>query len=206
MYRLKEKCGNHIGPPDAKGNRKTYTAGDKVTSDDDLVEKWSNKFVLVSPDEYKGAVKAPKIPNPKRKKSKDKDVEYNKDGSVYKDMEDPVNVNKESKTSVPEESEHGIDVTADFPTALKVNLIVFEKLKWYTVVDPDNNEVLNEKKLRQSKVEPFLAEYLQDDDDKTTPESEDATDADDDEDEGDYEDEDDTDADTDEDDKDDDEE
>jgi len=148
-FRLKEKCGNHIGPPDTKGFRKTYKAGDMIISDDDLVEKWPSKFVLVSDKRRKSVATAPNIPVPSTKKKKK--VSEKK---IQEDMEEPI----------ISESEHGIDVTAEFPTASKVDLKVFEKSKWYTVVDPDNNEVLNEKKLRQAKVESFLAEYEDDED------------------------------------------
>ena len=90
-----------------------------------------------------------------------------------------------------EESEHGVDVTSDFPIVSKLDmeLKVFEKSKWFTVVDPENDEVLNEKKLRKGKVEGFLKDYLQDDEDGDEDEEEDDDDkGNDDEDEDDGED------------------
>jgi len=56
--------------------------------------------------------------------------------------------------------DYGEDVTSEFPTAEKIEVLVFEKLKWYTVVDKADGEVLNEKKLRRKDVEPFLGLYL----------------------------------------------
>ena len=69
---------------------------------------------------------------------------------------------KKSKKEVS--SEHGIDVTSEFPTATKVGVKVFEKSKWYTAVDEQDDEVLNEKKLRRKDVESFLEQYLNVDD------------------------------------------
>ena len=162
VYQIKKGCGNFIGKPDAKGNRTTYKALDRIQSDEDLEIKWPGRFTLISASDELPVSKAPKIPVGKKVKKDKKttpEVEYNKDGTIYKDMEDPV-----IKTSV--ESEHGTDVSKDFPTAAKVELQVFEKSKWFTVVDPDNGEVLNDKKLRRKNVEDFLADYVQDDKDE----------------------------------------
>lgn len=148
VYLLKPKCGNYIGKPDADGNRITHKAGSKVSSDEDLVNKWPGKFELLSVSDEGPVPTAPKIPTPVVKK----------DSVAEKDMEEP-----DIKT--PVENEHGVDVSKAFPTAAEVELRVFEKSKWFTVVDPENGEVLNEKKLRKDKVEAFLAEYLPDDED-----------------------------------------
>ena len=178
VYQIKKGCGDFIGKPDAKGNRITHKALDRIQSDEDLETKWPGRFTLISASDELPASKAPKIPDGKKVKKDKKttlEVEYNKDGTVYKDMEDPIK-------KIPVENEHGVDVSKDFPTAAKVDLQVFEKSKWFTVVDPDNGEVLNDKKLRKSKVEDFLADYLDD--------NEDAEDEDEDEDEEDTEDDD----------------
>jgi len=146
LFRLKKKCGNHIGPPDKKGNRITYKAGSVVPSDEDLIAKHPSKFELV-PGQFSedgvaiATAKAPDIPAPIK--------------SVVKKKEIP-------ETPAPDENEHGIDVTKEFPNASIVELKVFEKSKWFTVIDPDNGEVLNDKKLRRNKVESFLAGYLPD--------------------------------------------
>jgi len=165
VYLLKPKCGNYIGKPDADGNRITYKAGSKVSSDEDLVNKWPGKFELLSVSDEGSVPVAPEIPVPVVKK----------DFVTDKDMEEPI-------IKTPKEGKHGIDVSDAFPTAAKVELKVFEKSKWFTVVDPDNDEVLNEKKLRKDKVEAFLADYLPDDDDEDEDEEdEDGEDDDDDE-------------------------
>ena len=143
-----------------KGNRITYKAGDKVPSDEDLVAKYPNKFELVSGQSSEGGVAvatAPDIPVPRKVKGKGKSSK------------------SQSPDEMSKESEHGVDVTEDFPTAAKVELKVFEKSKWFTVIDPDNGEVLSEKKLRKDKVEDFLADYLQDDDEDDDEEGEDET-------------------------------
>jgi len=177
VYLLKKGCGNFIGKPDAKGNRTTYKALDRVSSDEDLVEKWPGKFTLLSAAEVGPIPKAPKISGGKKNKKTTSEVEYNRDGTIYTDMEDPI-VKK-----TPVENKHGVDVSEEFPTAAKVDLQVFEKSKWFVVVDPENDEVLNEKKLRKDKVEPFLAEYLQEDEDEEDEEDEDEDEIEDDEDE-----------------------
>lgn len=144
LFLLKPKCGNHIGPPDKEGNRTTYKSGDRVSSDDDLVARYPSKFELAPGQSQEGRVAtAPDIPTPSKStiKSKSKKSEI-------------------SNIPEPEKSEYGIDVTEEFPTASKVELKVFEKSRWFTVVDPDNNEVLNDKKLRRDKVEGFLVGYL----------------------------------------------
>ena len=152
VYLLKPKCGNYIGPPDSKGKRTTYKAGSRIVSDEDLVAKWPNKFSLVSVSDEAPLPTAPDIPVLDKKKEK-------QSKQKQKDMEEPL-----VETSAT--SEYGVDVTKDFPTAAEVNLQVFEKSKWFTVVDPDNGEVLNEKKLRRNKVENFLADYLPEDTDE----------------------------------------
>jgi len=66
----------------------------------------------------------------------------------------------DAEITSPSLSEYGKDVTSEFPTAEEMSVTVFEKSKWFTVVDADDNEVLNEKKLRRKDVEPFLEQYL----------------------------------------------
>ena len=156
-FRLKKKSGNHIGPPDAKGNRITYKSGDRVISDEDLVAKHPNKFELISASDEMPVPTSPNIPAPSKKKLIGKKESKS---TKHKDMEEPI------IPEASEKSEHGVDVTKEFPTAIEAELLVFEKSKWFTVVDPDDDEVLNEKKLRRDKVEAFVADYLQDDDDE----------------------------------------
>lgn len=167
LFKLKAKCGNHIGPADEEGNRITYKAGDTISSEENLAEKYPQKFILLqgSGSAQQNVPVAPKIQIPKRKGKKEEKIEYNRDGSVYRDMEDPVISSNES--------EHGIDVTENFPTASEAGLHVFEKARWFTVVDPDDGEVLNEKKLRKKAVKSFLEDYLTDDDDDTEEDDED---------------------------------
>jgi len=58
------------------------------------------------------------------------------------------------------ESVHGKNVTSEFPTAEEIEVEVFEKLKWYTIVDLADGEILNKKKLRRKDVQSFLEQYL----------------------------------------------
>ena len=187
VYQIKKGCGDFIGKPDAKGNRITYKALDRIQSDEDLETKWPGRFTLISASDEIPVSKAPKIPGGKKDKKDKKttpEVEYNRDGTIYKDMEDPIiSDNVGTGFETPVENEHGVDVSKDFPTAAKVELQVFEKSKWFTVVDPDNGEVLNDKKLRKSKVEDFLADYLDENEDAEDEDEDEEDTEDDDEDE-----------------------
>jgi len=168
-FRLKPRCGNHI-ERDKKGKPVTYKSGDIVESDRDLVTAFPGKFEVV-PGQFSedGVVTAPNIPEPSKKEKK---ITISPKKAISK------------KTEIPE-SEYGVDVTKEFPTASEVELKVFEKSKWLTVVDPDNNEVLNDKKLRRDKVEGFLADYLRDEEDEDEDEDENEDEDGEDEDEGD---------------------
>lgn len=151
-FLLKPKCGDHV-EPDANGKPVKYVAGDVVPSKIDLVRTFPEKFELVEGQEVSKGEKlnTPSIPLPNEVKREITNVES--------ETPEPI----ESET--PSESEYGQDVSDEFPTASEVNLKVFEKSKWYTVIDPEeDNEVLNEKKLRKNAVEDFLAQYLSDDD------------------------------------------
>ena len=156
-FKLKSGCGNHI-ERDKEGKSVTYKSGDVVPSDRDLVNLFSGKFEVVLEQFSEGGVAvatAPDIPGPARRRKKKKTSRRNEE---------------------PEEGEYGVDVTKEFSTASEVGLQVFEKSKWFTVIDPEDDEVLNEKKLRKDKVEAFLASYLQDgdgDDEDTDIEDED---------------------------------
>jgi len=158
-FRLKPKCGNHI-ERDKKGKPVTYTSKSGhniVESDRDLVTAFPGKFEVVPEQFSEDVPTAPDIPEPSKKEKK---ITISPKKVASK------------KTEIPE-SEYGVDVTKEFPTASEVELKVFEKLKWFTVVDPDNNEVLNDKKLRRDKVEGFLADYLRDEEDEDEDENED---------------------------------
>jgi len=150
-FRLKPKCGNHV-ESDSKGNPITYVSGDIVESNTDLAKKFPSKFVRVQEFEVdtKGeSAPAPTIPLPE-------DVVTKKNPQILE---------KEKLEKEKLEEQYGEDVSDSFPTAKKVNLKVFEKGNWYIVLDPDDdNTILTEKKLRKSKVEDFLQEYLQDED------------------------------------------
>jgi len=161
-FRLRPRCGNHI-EKNSEGKPITYKSGDVVKSDRDLTIAFPGKFeVVLGGDASEDMPTAPNIP----KSSKKKKITTSPKESVSEKVEIP-------------ESEHGVDVTKEFLTASEAKLKVFEKSKWFTVVDPDNNEVLNEKKLRRGKVEDFLADYSSPEDDAEDEEDEDEEDEDD---------------------------
>jgi len=75
----------------------------------------------------------------------------------------PIDKGEDEKTVSSPLSDYGEDVTTEFPTAEQIEVKVFEKSNWFTVIDEVDNSVLNEKKLRRKEVEPFLIQYLEDD-------------------------------------------
>jgi len=161
-FRLRPRCGNHI-EKNSEDKPITYKSGDVVKSDRDLTIAFPGKFeVVLGGEASEDMPTAPNISKPSKKKK----ISTSPKESASKKVEIP-------------ESEHGVDVTKEFPTASEVKLKVFEKSKWFIVVDPDNNEVLNEKKLRKGKVEDFLADYSSpedEDDDEDEDEDEDEED------------------------------
>ena len=126
---------------DKDGNSVTVSPGEVLESDKDLVKLFPNKFEYAEPIDDPDAT------------------------PVVTDVPDfPLRNVKDDTTVVepPKEGPYGIDVTAEFPKAVEANLTVFEKLKWYTIVDPEDKTILNEKKLRKAKVNSFLEDYLED--------------------------------------------
>jgi len=146
LFKLKDKVGGH------SENGKIYKAGDTIESPHDLVDLFPNKFIRVDNVSAGGegiAVPAtPTIPEP----TKGEGVS----------IPPPPSPESKLEPESPVESKHGVDITDEFPIASKVQLQVFKKGAWYTVVDPDDGEVMNEKKLRASQVTSFLQEYEED--------------------------------------------
>lgn len=64
LFRLLPKTGPHTERVD--GVDYTYAAGDVIESDEDLVEKFQNKFVRLDPDLPNPTVPQPTIPIPHR--------------------------------------------------------------------------------------------------------------------------------------------
>jgi len=132
-FRLKKNCGSHV-----EGG-KIYKAGDIIETDNDLAAIFHGK-----------------------------DANGNNRPGKFELIHDESlkDTGKEDTTRVrpdiapPAANEYGKDVSSEFPTADKVDVLVFEKSKWYTVVDKADGEVLSEKRLRRKDVEPFLEQYL----------------------------------------------
>ncbi len=126
---------------DKAGLITTYKAGDIIESDRDLRKQFEGKFELIS-----GDPDAEKVVSPP-------DIRL---------------ANKSIKSSTKVQA---VDVSDQFPLAEKVGLKVLEKANWFTVIDPDNDDqVQNDKKLRKNQVDAFLAEY------EEIPEEDDAED------------------------------
>ena len=158
-FRIKPKCGSHS----YKG--KTYVSGDVIETNVDLAKIFPFKFVKIEgTTPVNEDVAPPDIPMLQ---------EEGKEDSAGKSLEPsfPEVEARQSNATIPlppedeteDSSEHGKDVTSKFPSALKVNLKVYVKANWYSVVDPDDGEVLNEKKLRKKAVTKFLKDYLEED-------------------------------------------
>ena len=147
LFRLKEKSAPHR---DANG--KVYEAGDTIESDDDLAAMWPTKLDLVSGSPEQGNIPTPpSIPQPKVKK-----------GGAESKAASP----KPVKDEVEEEGEYGKDVTSNFSGAKEKGFKVFTKANWFTVVDANDGERMNEKKLHKDGVVSFLEKYESPDEDK----------------------------------------
>jgi len=154
---------------------------DIVESDQDLCKVFCNKFKRLYQEEIDEArlPDKPDIPKPELTNSPPSrrvtakgegeddslpgsspkpESEENEEEGVDEDFEDDTPTKDETTT------EHGIDVTSEFPTAAKVDLKVFKKGQWHTVIDPDDGTVLNEKKMRADKVDDFLQQYQETED------------------------------------------
>lgn len=179
--------GAHVGPPDEHGVRKTYKKGDLVRSDEDLTVKFRGKFTKdfsehTPPEE----VLRPDIPTPgsevgeedAEKPVSSKPASKTKVDSVQEldeadeKVEDPTGPESperfpEPEPQVPanpepksETSKYGKKVNNLFPEADKLDIDVYcDKASWYTCVDRDDGEVLNDKKLRKAAVPAFLKKY-----------------------------------------------
>ena len=147
LYRLKPKCGLHR-QRGANGEWVIYKPGDTVESDVDLTKVFKNKFEeVVSADRPTAVLN---IPLP------------------HKDDEG----GGAEEASPPRPGDYGKEVTKDFPLADELGLRVYEKYGWFTVVDPGDGTVLNEKRLRKDAVEKFLREYLPEETDDATLDTE----------------------------------
>jgi len=163
MFKFVLKSGGHV---DLAG--KEYKKGDTITTPINLAEKFRNKFRLVSEDAVKPE-KEPKIVSPEDVHSVEQESEdtTSTPASAIRNVKPTI-----TKDDLDEESEYGEDVTDEFPIAKDVELQVFVKKAWYTVVDPENGNVESDPKLRKKAVNPFLEEYLEDEDEDLEDEDE----------------------------------
>jgi len=150
LYRLKEDsnkrpCGNHV-EVDANGKQKTIKPGEVFESNRDLIAKFCKgnskrgKFEKVYPDEIPTPDKLPNIPSP----------------SAVTDTG-----GEDRATSSPIiHPEFGEDITSEFPLAKEKEVKVYIKKHWCQIIDKtdDDEEVLNNSKLRRKDVNAFLSD------------------------------------------------
>jgi hypothetical protein len=158
-FRVKKQCGNH------NHNGTIYGPGDIFESDRDETKRFRNKFERVLTEDEVMPAK-PNITVPKKKRSaKKEEVEEISDASTSSEVEDVEELDLEEEV-VEEEDEpqdnrpDGKDVTEDYPTAVELEVEVFQKGIWHVVYDPADDEILSKKKLRAKQVQPFLEKYL----------------------------------------------
>lgn len=149
---------------------KKYKKGDTIVTSINLAKKFRNKFELISEDFIKPE-KEPKIPEPAAINSEEQELEDTASNPVSPIRN--INPKTEKKAKKVKVSEHGENVTSEFPIAKDVELQVFVKKNWYVVVDPETGEVENDKKLRKDAVNSFLEEYLEEGKDDDEDEYED---------------------------------
>jgi len=144
--RFKLIGGNH------QQDGKTYKTGDIVESKHDLAKAFKGQFERIYEQESaKSAQSSPPLSEGR-----------GKNGSTSS----PPSPNGEGGAGAggdgSKPSEFGDDVTEQFPDAVKAELKVYAtKGGWFTVVDPDGNKALSEKKLRQDAVPEFLKQYVE---------------------------------------------
>lgn len=140
LFRLRKGCGNH------EQNGRLYKPGDIIETSLDLPSMFkANKFERIRKTKGHtgpadtGTVIATKTRPPSSPTAED----------------------------VPEEDKnpranrgYGKDVSSEFSTAKEAAVKVFRKGNWFLVVDKNDGQVLNEKKLRRKEVEPFIEQYL----------------------------------------------
>ena len=155
MFKLKERSGGHKVASHVDENGREVKPGDVIESSSDLEKLFRNKFERM-PETVQGPIPKPSIPIPLPGQSiEDK-------GGVDADTSQtpPDSPDSKDKDEEKTEGEYGKDVSALFPVAGEVEMKVFEKNHWYTVVDTEDGEVMNEKKkLRKEEVTGFLEQY-----------------------------------------------
>ncbi len=152
--KFKLKGGSHIQ------DDVTYNKGDTITTDIDLAAKFGkHRFERIG-RMVDDNVKQPEIKSVRKGKGKKKKTSSKKTSSK------PLpSTSSKTKKEVKKEK-YGMDVTEDFPTAVEAGFTIFEEEHWFTIVD-ENDEVLNDKKMRKKDVPAFLENYLAEDGDET---------------------------------------
>jgi len=153
QFKLKKGVGVHTHT-----DGKTYEAEEIIESDVNLENAFRGKFEKVyEPPEIKKKIpqptiakKKPIISTPAKGKGEDKVAPHTKSS--------PKPAVTEPKTE-HKYSEYGKDISAEFPLAEVVQLVVCERAHWCTVIDPEDDEVMNPTKLRKKDVPKFLEQY-----------------------------------------------
>ena len=135
LFQMKEKVGPHV---DEKG--KKYKSGDFIESDRPLDKIMPHKFTEVTDGgvEGKNAPVRPEIPGPVS----------GGDGHAV------------ASSPEIEASPHGTDVTEKFELAKAAKLQVFENNKWYTIIDPEDDTVITDKKIRRKQIDGVLKDFI----------------------------------------------
>lgn len=158
QFELLKEAGSHIHT-----DGKTYKAGDVIESNVNLENMFRGKFKKVyEAPKIKSKVKQPDIP--KKKPIISTPTKGKGEGKKAKATPPANEPPPEPEVSKPitehKYSEYGADVSAEFPLAERVELVICEQAHWYTVIDPEDNEVMNKTKLRKDAVNDFLEQYV----------------------------------------------
>ena len=148
LFRL--KGGKHIQ------DGKKYKKGDIIDTFIDLAKIFRGKFEKVS-KEFVEEARASITTNPEIPLSVEDDAVV----EPVKEQPESDFAEEESETLEEDaEVDYGKEITSEFPTAAEIEVKVYAKSNWCTVIDTRDNEVLNTKKLRKKNVEEFLQSYL----------------------------------------------
>lgn len=141
---------------------KIYQKGEEVSSERDLVSMFANKFEAVG--DFTPAVVETPDPAPPTKKPVELIETTTDENKIFRTHEPkPSGPSDDSKVDL-DSTDHGIDITEEFQSAVDAGLHVYKRRGWCTVVD--DGVKVNGKGLKQADVGAFIDTMLKGEDDE----------------------------------------
>ena len=146
------------------------TKDDVVVSDTELDKVFVNKFKRLSGGGTPSVKKKPNIPRPEdvgvggkgdakdtSPEPLDDEIDEDEDTGIIEDEDTGIVEDDDSSLEeLVEYPEYGENITADFPKAEELGVVVCKKKNWYTIIDIDDDSILTAKGIREKAVVPFL--------------------------------------------------